>query len=144
MHNINDQTINLNIAEIEFQLVSLVSSLYTIVLLLNLIWIVLALYFMILCFICERDIRLKCKIWKRMGYRWKSLCENPLNCIYIFFHCYFAQLCWWDGNKEKEYIHTLKSPNTVLNPDRRFSSKLTTITNNFLHEESYFANVNEI
>ena len=62
MHNINDQTKNLNITEIEFQLVSLVSSLYTNVLLLNLIWIVLALYFMISCFICERGIRLKCKI----------------------------------------------------------------------------------
>ena len=37
MHNINDHTKNLNITEIEFQLVSLVSSLYTIVLLLNLI-----------------------------------------------------------------------------------------------------------
>ena len=47
MHNINDQTKNLNITAIEFQLVSLVSSLYTIVLLLNLIWIVLAFYFMI-------------------------------------------------------------------------------------------------
>ena len=45
MHTINDQTKNLNITEIEFQLVSLVSSLYTIVLLLKLIWIVLALYF---------------------------------------------------------------------------------------------------
>ena len=37
MHNINDQTKNLNITEIEFQHVSLVSSLYNIVLLLNLI-----------------------------------------------------------------------------------------------------------
>ena len=83
---------------------------------------------MISCFICDRDIRLKCKIWKRMGYRWKSLCENPLNCIWKFFHCYFAQLCRWDGNKEKEYIHTLKSPNTTLNSDKKFC-QLTSITN---------------
>ena len=69
MFKIIDQTQNLNITEIEFQIVTLVSSLYTIVLLLNLIWIVLALYFMILCLICKRYILLKCKIWKRMGYR---------------------------------------------------------------------------
>ena len=104
---------------LDLTFISLVTGQYTIVLLFYLFWIVLALYFMISCYICERDIRLKCKIWKRMGYRCKSIRENPLNCVWIFFHCYFAQLCWWDGNKEKEYIHTLKSP----------SCQLTTITN---------------
>ena len=90
---------------LDLMFIGLVTGQYT-------LWIVLALYFMISCYICERGIRLKCKIWKRMGYRCKSIRENPLNCIWIFFHCYFAQLCWWDGNKAKEYIHTLRSPVT--------------------------------
>ena len=47
----------------------------------------------------KRNIRLFCKVKKRMGY----VCSLN-NCICILFQSYFATLCWWDGEQIQNRI----------------------------------------